>query len=212
MKTTLRSHFSHPRHHVTNPQYKRQAMQFIRDQFREYGLETHVDVFPTRLPTVNGVNVIGILKGTNFNTPNDVIVGVAAHYDTMRNTPGVDDNGAAVVAMLQAAKQVASRPHRKSTVMFVAFDFEEWEQVTQVSNVACANLSCGSEHFVHTWVPNFWSSTPKVAGVMVMDTIMNFDEIKQSQKFPAPVQIMSKVGTFNFNIDISYESLRIANS
>ena len=37
---------------------------------------------------VTGINVIGVLKGRNFNTPRDNVVGIGAHYDTMRNTPG----------------------------------------------------------------------------------------------------------------------------
>ncbi|XP_041350639.1 uncharacterized protein LOC121369659 isoform X2 [Gigantopelta aegis] len=127
MKDALQSHFSQPRHHATYPKYKMRAMRFIRDEFREYGLETHLDTFNTRLQTVSGINVIGVLKGKHFNTDDDVIVGVAAHYDTMRDTSGVDDNGAAVVAMLQAAKKVASEPPRNNTVIFAAFDLEEWE-------------------------------------------------------------------------------------
>ena len=58
MKDTLQSHFSQPRHHVTYPKYKNRAMSFIRDQFREFGLETHLHKFNTRLNKVSlGGNV-----------------------------------------------------------------------------------------------------------------------------------------------------------
>ena len=40
---------------------------------------------------------------------------------------GVDDNGAAVVTMLQAARVLSQHPKRDYTVLFIAFDFEEWE-------------------------------------------------------------------------------------
>ncbi|XP_041354366.1 uncharacterized protein LOC121372158 [Gigantopelta aegis] len=193
MKDALQSHFSQPRHHATYPKYKMRAMRFIRDEFREYGLETHLDTFNTLLNKVSGINVIGVLKGKHFNTDDDVIVGVAAHYDTMRDTSGVDDNGAAVVAMLQAAKKVASEPLRNNTVIFAAFDLEEWEDVRTVTDAACGSISCGCLNFMNTWVPNFWSSTPVVSGVMVMDTIMNFDETRQSQKLPVSSEMMRRL-------------------
>lgn len=53
MRQTLAGHFSAPRHHVTNPVYKNAAMTFIRDQFREMGLEAHVHTFSTLLPNVS---------------------------------------------------------------------------------------------------------------------------------------------------------------
>ena len=40
---------------------------------------------------------------------------------------GVNDNGAAVVTLLQAAREVSSHTGRNSTALFIAFDFEEWE-------------------------------------------------------------------------------------
>lgn len=46
---------------------------------------------------------------------------------------GVNDNGAAVVVMLQAARELSRQLTRNSTVMFFAFDLEEWEQSTLVS-------------------------------------------------------------------------------
>ncbi|XP_041350638.1 uncharacterized protein LOC121369659 isoform X1 [Gigantopelta aegis] len=59
-----------------------------------------------------------------------------------------------------------------------------------VPDAACGSISCGCKHFMNTWVPNFWSSTPVVSGVMVMDTIMNFDETRQSQKLPVSSEMM----------------------
>lgn len=38
---------------------------------------------------MNFTNVIGIRKGKNFGTQSDRIIGVCAHYDTVRNTKGI---------------------------------------------------------------------------------------------------------------------------
>ncbi|XP_071108866.1 uncharacterized protein YfbL-like [Haliotis cracherodii] len=182
MKTTLQNHFSETRHHDTNTTYKAETRDFITKEFRSYGLDTYSQIFDTDLPTVKGVNVIAISKGTYFKTNTDQIVGIGAHYDTMRDTPGVDDNGAAVVAMLQAAKHLA-KISRNYAVVFAAFDFEEWEEPGP-PQVACGNLSCGSRKFLSDWVPTFWSTTPAVKGVVVMDTIFNIQEMKNTQRLP----------------------------
>lgn len=41
------------------------------------------------LGQVTGVNVVGLLKGRYFNTKDDSVAAIAAHYDTMRDTPGI---------------------------------------------------------------------------------------------------------------------------
>ncbi|KAK7110841.1 uncharacterized protein [Littorina saxatilis] len=184
MNTTLTQHFSQPRHHVTNPGYKQQTMTFIRDEFRAMGLDTHIHTFPTLLDNVTGVNVIGVLKGRHFNTPSDKIVGIGAHYDTMRNTPGVNDNGAAVVVMLQAARELSLHPVRNYTLLFVAFDFEEWEHSGEPL-VACGEGMCGSRSLVSTWIPSFWTQPVGWRGIFVMDTILNFDHNTSSQRLSA---------------------------
>ncbi|XP_067649619.1 uncharacterized protein YfbL-like isoform X4 [Haliotis asinina] len=178
MKTTIQSHFSQSRNHVSGSKYKEQAKNFILEQFTGYGLETHTHTFSTGISMVKGKNVIGVSKGKYFRTDQDRVVGVAAHYDTARDTPGVDSNGAGVVGMLQAAQHLAKIP-RDFTVVFVAFDFLLNE------DRACTSLGCGSESFMNEWVNSYWSTPPTTAGVIVMDTIMNFNDSQESQSLPA---------------------------
>ncbi|XP_071108906.1 uncharacterized protein [Haliotis cracherodii] len=176
MKTTIQGYFSQSRNNDTDPTYKKAAKNFILKEFGDYGLETHTHTFATGVSTVKGNNVIGISKGKLFKTANDRIVGVAAHYDTATGTPGVNANGAGVVAMLQAAKHLAKFT-RDYTVVFVAFDFLE-------PGSACRSLGCGSRAFMTQWVNSYWSTTPTVIGVIVMDNILNFDDSAESQIVP----------------------------
>ncbi|PVD37539.1 hypothetical protein C0Q70_00133 [Pomacea canaliculata] len=87
---------------------------------------------------VTGVNVIGLLKGRNFNTPDDSVVGVTAHHDTIRTTP--EDSG-------------------------------------------CKSGQCGLQALAREWLPNFWPKT--VNCILVLDSILNFDDTKKSQNFTA---------------------------
>ena len=66
-------------------------------------------------------NLMADLKGSK--TPNRIFI-LAAHYDTVKNTPGADDNASSVAGMLEIARLLA-RTSLASTVRFVAFDNEE---------------------------------------------------------------------------------------
>ena len=64
-------------------------------------------------------NVEGIINGGQSGE-----VLITSHYDTVRNSPGADDNASAVAAMLEAARILAaSRTNR--AFRFVSFTLEE---------------------------------------------------------------------------------------
>ena len=53
---------------------------------------------------------------------------VTAHWDTVATSPGVDDNGSGVVALLEIARILANRAEQGpilNTVIFAALDKEE---------------------------------------------------------------------------------------
>lgn len=73
-----------------------------------------------------GTNVVGMLPGTRWGTSADVPVVVGAHMDTVESSPGMDDNGSGMTAMLEAARiLMASGCAFDNTIVFVAFDLEE---------------------------------------------------------------------------------------
>lgn len=58
-----------------------------------------------QVPT--GVNIIGVIRGTEWGSTLDRPVVIGAHWDTVNFTPGTDDNGSGVAAMLEAARAIA---------------------------------------------------------------------------------------------------------
>jgi len=54
------------------------------------------------------VNIIGQLPGRFTGTRADKIFLIGAHYDTVKTTPGVDDNGSGITALLQALQLFTS--------------------------------------------------------------------------------------------------------
>lgn len=71
-----------------------------------------------------GVDVSNLIVERRGTTRPDEIVLLGAHYDTMPQTPGADDNASAVAVMIEVARLLRDQPFRRS-VRFVAFACEE---------------------------------------------------------------------------------------
>jgi Zn-dependent M28 family amino/carboxypeptidase len=70
---------------------------------------------------LSGSNLVAIKSGSE--RPNEAFV-VVAHYDTVRDSPGADDNTASVASILELARVL--RPDRfRRTVILAATDMEE---------------------------------------------------------------------------------------
>ena len=54
------------------------------------------------------MNIIGRLLGRYTGTRDDKMVVIGSHYDTNQTSPGVDDNGSGMTALLQALKLFTS--------------------------------------------------------------------------------------------------------
>ncbi len=68
-----------------------------------------------------GKNIVSTKKGLVQAQKSYII---DAHYDSVSNAPGADDNGSGTVGMLEAAR-ILSQYNFKKTLRFAAFDMEE---------------------------------------------------------------------------------------
>jgi hypothetical protein len=93
------------------------AADFIEDSFSRAGLGPRRDSYELRGKTCH--NVETEIKGTR---PQIVLVG--AHYDSVYGSPGANDNGSGVAALLALARRFAGKPSNQ-TLRFVAFVNEE---------------------------------------------------------------------------------------
>jgi len=94
------------------------AEQYLKSQFEELGLETAVQDF-TYGETYESSNVIAYKPGTSSK---QIIVG--AHYDSVSEGVGVDDNASGVGVMLEAA-EVLRDIETPYSIVFIAFGAEE---------------------------------------------------------------------------------------
>jgi Zn-dependent M28 family amino/carboxypeptidase len=69
-----------------------------------------------------GANAVGRLMAT---LPSDRWLVLGAHFDTVSDSPGANDNATGVAIVLAVARAMAAQPCRGANVAFVLFDQEE---------------------------------------------------------------------------------------
>ena len=97
----------------------RDSADYIKDRFREAGYRPQVQSYQVDGKAVGNIEVER--RGAKPSAP---IIVVGAHYDTVPGSPGANDNGSGVAALLELARLFRERPVAK-TLRFVAFVNEE---------------------------------------------------------------------------------------
>ena len=114
----------------------------------------------------SGSNILGVYPGSKWGSPDDEIIILAAHWDTMEHTDGYNDNGSGVAAILTISQILAEKKCKLSnSVIFAAFDLEEVGEQ-------------GSLEFVQRFlIPEVMAKfgQKKIKGAYVIDTIMNYN-------------------------------------
>lgn len=127
--------FPAPRNRLHSPEAMTQADDMIAHGFAQAGWTVERQAFVLRdvpgnldygaydyviYERVEGVNILAIKAGE----ASDEVIVVDAHHDTVRDSPGADDNTASVVALLELAQVLA--PYRfRRTIILCATDMEE---------------------------------------------------------------------------------------
>jgi Zn-dependent M28 family amino/carboxypeptidase len=163
------------------------AVDFIEDSFSQAGLRTRRDSYETRGQPCH--NIEAEIPG---NRPEIIVIG--AHYDSVFGSPGANDNGSGVAAVLALAQRFAAReteqhrPRRtpNKTLRFVAFVNEEppyflsGEMGSQVYARRCKERG------------------DKISAMISLETIGYFSDAADSQTYPSPGLglFYPKVGNF----------------
>ncbi len=156
------------------------TVQYISGEFTAFGYQVSHQSFKFAGNTYQ--NVIAELKGRT--SPEKVLV-VGAHYDTVRTTPGADDNASGVAGLLRLAKLLAGRPQDK-TVRFVAFALEE--------PPSYRTKNMGSYHYA----ASLKKGREQVEGMVCLEMIGFFSDRPGSQHYPIPFMNLKFPKTGNY--------------
>jgi Zn-dependent M28 family amino/carboxypeptidase len=142
------------------------AGAFIESSLTSAGYTPRRDTYELRGRACHNVEVE--IRGT---TPEILVVG--AHYDTVSDCPGANDNGSGVAALLALARRFADRATGK-TLRFVAFVNEEppYFQTEEMGSFVYAKR-CKERG-------------DRIVGMISLETIAYFSDAPGSQRYPSP--------------------------
>lgn len=143
---------------------------YIISELRKFGWTPKLEKFS------DGVNIFAERRGTD-DTAGAILVG--AHYDTVADSPGADDNASGVSVLLEIARLFASHPTPR-TLQLAFFDLEEVGLL-------------GSKAFVTNT-----QRLEQLRGVIIMDMVGYACYTSGCQKYPVglPVTPPSDKGDF----------------
>ena len=156
-----------------------QAAQYIADLFRS--ADHSVTLQPYRAAGKPVANIEAVLPGTS--KANEIVV-VGAHYDSVRGSPGADDNATGVAALLDLGRRFARRPQLR-TLRFVAFVNEEppFFQTPLMGSLIYANAAR--------------QRGDRVIAMLSLETIGYYSDAPNSQTYPAPIgALYPRTGNF----------------
>jgi hypothetical protein len=153
------NHIAHPRHFVAEPKQNRATGDWLISVFRSFGYEANQQGQHN--------NIVALPKERSSE-----MVLVGAHYDSVAQSPGADDNASAVAAMLSCAAACSLwRPCLP--VAFVAFNREEESLI-------------GSRDFIASCIPG---ASYKIQCAHILEMVGFASSEPNSQRVPPGLPI-----------------------
>jgi hypothetical protein len=150
-----------------------QVRSMIRKSFTNAGMHLSTQYF--RVKNIKGENIIGTIRSKK---PGAKTLVIGAHYDTVEDSPGLDDNGTGISALMEMAT-ILSKYSFDYNIKFVAFDLEE-----AINSIPDAEGIEGSAAFVRDSL----EKPSQVIGCINLDMIGYSTEIDSTQQFPAELK------------------------
>jgi len=153
---------------VWHPDALAAAALYIRKTLEDLGYEVQIQAFESGDMTVQNLEVE--LPGDG--EPEEIII-LGAHYDSVAGTPGANDNGSGVAAMLEIARLLAGNSY-SSTLRLVAFANEEppffYSEAMGSRVYAARSRQRGEE----------------IRAMLALETIGYYSDEPGSQQYPIP--------------------------
>lgn len=149
------------------------AADYIESELKSFGYQPKRQTY--QVLGRDCFNIEAEIKGTK--KPDEIVI-IGGHYDSVRGTPGANDNGSGTAAMLVLAEQFKkSKPEK--TLRFVAWTNEEPPYFQNRGEMG-------------SWVYAEKCSKEKqdIAAVLSLETMGYFTDEKDSQKYPPPLNLL----------------------
>ncbi|SMF77006.1 Predicted aminopeptidases [Paenibacillus uliginis N3/975] len=108
------------RHPVTSTEHINYTAKYIKERFEEKGLEILPNSFKLKGSEEYFENIVGLIRGKNEKK---LVIG--AHYDSVYNSPGANDNLSGLSVLLEICNCLSLGETPEYSIIFVAFTLEE---------------------------------------------------------------------------------------
>ncbi len=147
------------------------AADYIEDTLVQLGYRPTDEPFESR-----GKSVRNIIAEKPGNSIAEEIVLVGAHYDSVIGSPGANDNGSGVAALLELARLLADREFPR-TVRFVAFVNEEPPFYYSPEMGSLVNARAARDR------------GDRIQAMLALETIGHYSDRPGSQRYPFPLNL-----------------------
>lgn len=144
------------------------AAKYLASVFINYGYEICEQVYVTR--KINVRNIIVEIRGSSH--PDEIII-VGAHYDTVWESPGADDNASGIAGLLEIARLLAATKMER-TVRLIAFVNEE--------SPFFYTKNMGSFQYAKRAKKN----NENITAMLSIESIGYYSDERYSQRYPFP--------------------------
>lgn len=170
-ETTLRAHVQTlagdiGERNVWRPHALRAAADYLRRQWEAQGYQVSAQEYT--LEHERWANLEVVRPGRQ--APNEIVI-IGAHYDSVFGSPGANDNGSGVAALLELSRTFTAR-HPDRTVRFVAFVNEE-PPFFRTGDM-------GSRHYARA----ARAKGEDIRAMLALETIGYYDDAPGSQHYP----------------------------
>jgi Zn-dependent M28 family amino/carboxypeptidase len=148
------------------------AAEYIRDTFEAAGFDVNRQEFEVSGKICE--NIEAEVRGTD--RPEHILV-IGAHYDSVKGSPGANDNGTGIASMLALARRFAISPTSR-TLRFVAFANEEppFFQTKNMGSLVYARRSR--------------QRNENIMLMFSLETIGYYTDAPNSQHYPPPLSLI----------------------
>ncbi|MDY6987140.1 MAG: M28 family peptidase [Thermodesulfobacteriota bacterium] len=151
------------------PHNLKAASDYVRAFWEDVEYEVRAQTY--RVEDVVCHNLAVEIPGTR--RPDEIVL-IGAHYDTVSHSPGANDNGSAVAALLELSRLFRSKAPKK-TVRFVAFANEEppFFKTSQMGSLVYAKACREQEE--------------NIVAMVCLETIGYYRQKPKTQNYPFPL-------------------------
>ena len=149
------------------------SRNYITKQFYNMGLIVNYNKYTSYGDEYS--NIIVDIPSKNKST--EILI-IGAHYDSVENSPGADDNASGVAALIELGRYLTAAPQTKYKIRLVAFANEEppYFQTKEMGSLVYAK--------------SIKSEKENILGMISLETLGYYTNEKGSQKYPPLINLL----------------------